>query len=539
MANENKEKLPVQAGQEGKPGNQAGKPKKKGKRRPKPGNGGNGNNANPNQGEGNKETSQNDPMWYAPSEEIGKAMASVPFNCFPGMHIDLVGGATSYTDFSGGSIPGTMALNYAISVGSNLTASSAINIAARQLYTFVRHANSGHSNYESSDLIMYLLAMDEIYTAWLEAKRIYEVAGSYSYSNRNTPDTILAALKANGEDVRKNYASFRGRLNLLAKQISSLAVPNIYTAMSRHAILASLVLTDSTDKKSQFYVATREYGHKFDPKATTGGKLVTYQVEENRTVDQIIAEIQDLLDQVLPNEDMNIISGDILKAFGSDNLYVLREISEEAACAPVFDEGILMQFKNALTCRIGLMSELDIVQKDNLVSVPVYRLTANTIKGQLEAGPKIFIAKNSSADWKEVLESTRFATGAVKVKDQNDLYNRAFGTEICLSFKIYFVDYTLPNPYVRGISFTSYEGKYTISGETGADTMTRVEYVAQYSKFKYAPIVYFYEYSDANPKAIVNRFLGFMGELDNYTVIDAATRARLHDVAVMGEFWRK
>lgn len=545
MANENKgketkETKPVETGSEGKPGKQGqpGKPKKSGKNNRNRRNRGNGKEGKENPKGGNPETSQNDPMWYAPSEEIGRDMASIPFNRFPGMPLDLVGGTAQFTDVSGGTVPGTLVLNYAISVGSNLTATSAINIAARQLYTFVRHANSGHSNYESSDLIMYLLAMDEIYTAWLEAKRIYEVAGSYSYSNRNIPDTILAGLRANGEDIRKNYASFRGRLNLLAKQISSMAVPNIYTAMARHAILASLVLTDSTEKKAQFYVAVRSHGHKFDPTASTGGKLTTYNVAEKRTADQIIAEIQDLLDQVLPNEDMNIISGDILKAFNAEQLYVLREIPEESACVPVFDEGVLMQFKNAITADYALASELDIEQKNNLVSVPIFRITADSIKGQLFVGPKVFVAKKENADWKEVLESTRFMAGAVRVPGEANLYNQAFGTEICTSFSIFYVHQDVSNPHVSRINFHSFEGEYYAADDWEATPMTYVENIALYSKFKYAPIVYFYKYSDQVASA-TNTFKGFMGELDNYTLIDGETRARLHDVAVMGEFWRK
>lgn len=543
MANENKEKKAEQletSSETRKPA-QPGKPKRPGKHKPKNGLCGNGNGGKPNPSNENKETSQNDPMWYAPSEEIGKAMASLPFNRFPGMPISLVGGDAKYRDLSGKSIPGTLALDYCISVGSNLTATSAINIAARQLYTFVRHANSGHANYESSDLIMYLLAMDEVYTAWLEAKRIYEVAGSFSYSNRNIPDTILAALKADGEDVRRNYAHYRGELNLLAKQISSMAVPNIYTAMARHALLASLVLTDSTEKKSQFYVATRAYGHIFDAKATTGGKLTTYTVQKNRSVSQIIAEIRNMLDKILPDEDMNIISGDILKAFGSENLYVLREIPEEAACTPVFDEGVLMQFKNALTCQATIQN-LDIEQKDNLVTTNLYKVTATSIAGQLLVGPKIFAAKKENADWKEILESTRFMTGAVRDASEPNMYLQAFGTEVCLKFRIEYVSYSEATPKVSEIAFDSYEGHYydvTVSGDPDDTAMTSLENIAQYSKFKYAPIVYFYSYENEPPAEVVNDFKGFMGEIDNFTVIDGPTRAKLHDVAVMGEFWRK
>ena len=532
------EKKPGQPGKEEQRKEGSGKRQRKRKPKPNRGNCGNAETGNSKPGEGIRETSQNDPMWYAPSEEIGKAMASIPFNRFPGMPVDLVGGDAVYRDLSGKSIPGTLALDYSISVGSNLTATSAINIAARQLYTFVRHANSGHSNYESSDLIMFLLAMDEVYTAWLEAKRIYEVAGSFSYSNRNIPDTILYALRANGNDIRKNYASFRGRLNLLAKQISSMAVPNIYTAMARHAVLASLVLTDSTDKKSQFYVATRAYGHKFDATASTGGKLTAYSIKHNRTADEIVAEIQEMLDKILPDEDMNIISGDILKAFGTDNLYVLREIPEEAACTPVFDEGILMQFKNALTCQAGTVN-LDIEQKNNLVTSNVYKVTASSIAGQLAAGPKIFVAKGENADWKEVLESTRFMTGTVRDSNEVDMYLQAFGTEMCLRFRISYMDYSSVAPRVNEFMFRSYEGDYFISGDEGQGELTYQEHVAQYSKFKYAPIVYLYSYSNEAPNAVINDFKGFLGEIDNFTVIDGPTRAKLHDVAVMGEFWRK
>lgn len=62
------------------------------------------------------------------------------------------------------SIPGIMNLYFVPTIGSSTAGeSSAINIAAKNIYSFVRHENSGRINYDAPDLMLYLLALDSAF----------------------------------------------------------------------------------------------------------------------------------------------------------------------------------------------------------------------------------------------------------------------------------------------------------------------------------------------------------------------------------------
>lgn len=59
-----------------------------------------------------------------------------------------------------------------------------------------------------------------------------------------------------------------------------------------------------------------------------------------------LESIQEMLDVLLANEDINIMSGDIIKAYGSD-LYTLPYIQENELQEIVHDENLLLQFSNS------------------------------------------------------------------------------------------------------------------------------------------------------------------------------------------------
>lgn len=71
-------------------------------------------------------------------------------------------------------IPGIAAIHYVPTIGtSGTTEASAANIAAKNIYAYVRYANSGARNYEAVDLMMYLMACDSAYMLYAHMCGIY------------------------------------------------------------------------------------------------------------------------------------------------------------------------------------------------------------------------------------------------------------------------------------------------------------------------------------------------------------------------------
>lgn len=65
-----------------------------------------------------------------------------------------------------------------------------------------------------------------------------------------------------------------------------------------------------------------------------------------RRLSNYLDAIESMLSVLLANEDINIMSGDIIKAYGSD-LYSIPFIQENEIQEIVHDENLLLQFSNS------------------------------------------------------------------------------------------------------------------------------------------------------------------------------------------------
>ena len=104
----------------------------------------------------------NDWRWYAQNEQLLKDTASFSYNYPLGSLVQRT--ATGKEPVDTTAIPGIMAVHVSPAFGGSDSRTSPINVAMRNIYSFVRHANSGHTNYDAPDLAIYLMAMDSCYS---------------------------------------------------------------------------------------------------------------------------------------------------------------------------------------------------------------------------------------------------------------------------------------------------------------------------------------------------------------------------------------
>lgn len=296
----------------------------------------------------------NDIAWYSKNPSLLNAAASLPYAYPVGDTLDLVN-----EQFNPGALevpindrmPGILTLDVVpgpgVSNGEVNGDISAVNVAARDIYSFVRYANSGHSNYDPADIMMYMLAIDEIYMEIADAQRIYGVVNLINPQNRFVPKYLVQALGWDYDAVMQNLAQFRFFINSAAARVAALNMPMGFPYFDRHRWLFSNIYVDSTSPKAQILAFTKCMSRRYDETGNHGSALISTARSSGMTPEAWASRITVMINCVVGSEDCGIISGDILKAFGTDKCYSAQYMPDNYYVVPSYDEEVLSQFANA------------------------------------------------------------------------------------------------------------------------------------------------------------------------------------------------
>lgn len=296
-----------------------------------------------------QKSAANDPAWYAQNPQILKDSASFSYNYPVGSRLNF-GDDPAADKMNKTSIPGIMAIYTSPTFGQSKHANSPINTAARNIYSFVRHANSGHANYDAPDLMLYLTAMDNLYSYVSFLKRAYGVMMPAYYTNRYMPEALIHAMRLDYDDLNENLNDFRSYINRLALRVGSMCIPASMSYMARHMWMYEHIWTDDMSDKAQIYLYSPHGFYHFSLDGDKAGQLeykAIYKDDDHLlTLAELIAYGETLLEPILSSEDMNIMSGDILKAFGAENLYKINMIDEAYLVVPEYSSEVLDQIQN-------------------------------------------------------------------------------------------------------------------------------------------------------------------------------------------------
>lgn len=519
---------------------------------------------------------QNDPAWYAQNAQLMADYASFPFGTPLGMTMPPSLGYAGKT-----AIPGIMAFYYVPTIGAATTETDPINIAARNIYSFVRHANSGHSNYDSPDLMLYLLAMDSIYMFHAYMKRLLGVVLDYTPLNRYYPAALITAMGVDPDDLRAHIADFRGFINQYAVQIGSMCVPNSMSYMARHTWMTEGMYTDSQAGKAQTYMYVPVGYYKFvaiqkddvavgslarvtffDPGSVTGnGNPATAQLKK---VSDIIAFAQDLLKPIITSEDMNIMSGDILKAFGPDGVVKIAGVLDGYMQLPVYTEEVLSQIENMRILN-GAVSQSSNpaagVQQDTAIgggylkSTDVWRYRVTTSASvtvpaaafNALTASKLLNFHHENVAPAEVMVATRLTPGFTYTEQQVTTANPwltltldSAGSEVVVdAYAFYYSDQTLFNNGVQLLQQQIHSARISVFG-TSQDAPSLANSVAQefaiLANFDWAPELRTCNLAQSGGATSGLPALFSSLDVDNYTFIDNDNLRNLHTAALLSEF---
>lgn len=534
------------------------------------------------------QSEDNDKSWYARNDQIMKDATNfsrgyplgitLPSRVMTPYNLKIPTGAV--TGKYG--IPGIMTLEYIPTIGVSKESQSPINIAARAQYSFVRYANSGSAVGDPSDQMFYFVAADSLFMWHQSLCRVYGVMRLHDYLNQYQPDAIVQALGFNYSDLNRNLAQFRSHINMLALRINRIAVPNDMAYMLRHAWMASGLYTDSAAYKAQMYAYVPKAFFKYNeveegpnnvvyvsPWLSSNGSTIfsTINFEQIKTFSDV------LLNAVLQSESFGITTGDIMKAYGRDKLFMLAEIGEDYSVMPAYSPEVLSQMENTDIIPMTL-SDLDQlnpeqnteISADGYIEMPG-KLNI-TYSGGSAASAMNLLTSNyfylcglqsdrlmnfhiDQIDNGDVMVASRLMAGinidtSVKVDYTNSASSgkisfelSSCGSEIVIDAKIHTI-YSTSNDVTKICSIPWVSGY--APGGTDVNLFERTRFGVLLQQFDWhLPWIQgipseAVNWATSSSTSVNGAFLGDTRDIDNYGIVSNANIDQMHEVALLSLF---
>lgn len=498
---------------------------------------------------GVERSKDNDVAWYTHSKELLNSSASLSMNNATGSGMSLIGSgvqtgvvgaippnATGIDKYNHNlmHVPGICTLRVLPCAGYATDNTSPVNVAAKNIYTWVRHMNSGAKNYNSPDLMLYIIAMTQAYAYYAWMTRLYGVVNLYSQVNRYLPDALIVSMGVDPVDLRKNLPDFHYYINSFANKLGSMCLPDNMPLVWRQMWMFSGIYSDGDNQKSQIYLYTPSQFLKYNATSSTqGGKLEAITMQRGNETPMKYNSIKligdSILNAIIADEDMNIMSGDIKKAYGESGLMKVVEIDRNYVVVPKYSPEVLSQMQNASVIPISTLEVGQDVDANCLVNNITWATLSNKPEIYLGGGlNRVFNLYGEDSSPERIMVATRLMTtlsekvtfGADHVVTGVEYTLTSCGTEIVVEVDTY---NWYPETNTLGYALTR-----TSFGKIGfIDAIHR-------TKFAYAPIFMMAVQEDA-PTEDKYYPQGVIGDLDNWTVLQMNDIKKLHETATLSE----
>lgn len=492
----------------------------------------------------------NDPAWYGKYPELMKTVSSIPYSIPTGAEINWdieidpskPLSKTSPFAISWASVPGIMVLSVMPTPGLSKDGTSPINVAARLAYTKVRQENSGAKVYDWPDLMLYYLAMDQIYSFVTWMNRVYGCFMLYANQSRYVPAALLHAQKINFEDILSHGNDFKAWIDVITSQAAQMAVPNDISLYNRHAFMYQDVYQDAASIKSQMYMFVPHGFYKYE-EMQGAGKLVPYILNDIfGSSDLTFANLQkiwnDLFSPIILSEDFAVMSGDTLKAF-KENTIKLQLMPMGYTIVPHTDYEVLTQIKNATVNRqyatAGMgntAASFEIWQDVNtnaLIYDPVIASNSsgtyyNNVKSLWLSTYKDVPDESDNMVYTRLMNTTHTEVETGTVTTYNLKFD-AVGSEFIAQVVVYGWRRNTNGDWILSPSFVSQASMYEW---TTAQIYNAVGYASIAKHFDFSPALYVFMDNGSG-----NSFFYPIFDLDNWTIVRTYELEKMHNAAIM------
>lgn len=298
----------------------------------------------------------NDVSWYSNYPQLVKDVAQISFGKPLGLPFDLSNLSPARPSIANEPytfIPGLCAIHFVPTIGISNDKTSAVNRCALRLYTNIRSQLRTNGNYDSQDMMMAVLAVDSAYMFHNWLKRLYGIAQLWTPTNRYYPTQLLYANGVNADDFTKGstLVNLRSYINTFAADLGAYAIPGDFDIFKRHDWMVSGYYADSQTERAQTYMFVPDGFWQFNNTSQVGTQLdfkplSDYANATFLTLDEIKNIGKDILRNLMGDEDMGDICGDLLNAFGPTMMRVPETIPDGYRVLPSYDATVLSQIEN-------------------------------------------------------------------------------------------------------------------------------------------------------------------------------------------------
>nr|AIY31280.1 capsid protein [Dromedary picobirnavirus] len=428
-------------------------------------------------------SSLNDPQWYNYNPQVTKDVANVA--------IQPLGASNKRVGSFVRTLPGICTIDVVLGPGSTYqdAISAPVNIAARNIYSYVRHMNSGASNYEAPDLMMYLLCVGEAYAMHAELRRVYGLMRNVDATNKYVGMNLVKALGYDYNDFAGNMADVRAYINMYGLRLSALKIPAQMDYFKKLYSMFSNVFKDGESSYEQLY-AYRPYGFHTPSESSFYADLKMERYNGRYVAGTKVGwadtrkYAEKLLTNLLVSEDINIMSGDVNKAFGSE-VFTAPIVDEGYSVEPIYDELSLAQFANTpfwYQDGNSAFNSLNVVQNDGTITYGVLLSATGDSRtlGRFHGADqmvRMFGVENTPENVMEIM-AHGMAVEDLGNSDTGAIYLAAGGLCIALNGNIWSIEDTTGE--LSSISFKDISARVLTPEEVG---------VAQMAYFNYCPQV--------------------------------------------------
>lgn len=503
----------------------------------------------------------NDVDWYTVSDQLLRDAGSLSFNNPLGNSLRVTelsqfDSSITYTrpDRLDNSIPGVIALHYIPTIGYSEDSFSAINVAAKGLYSAVRADNSGAKNYDPADMMKYLMAVDSAYSLWSYMARAYGIARVYSVVNRYWPTAILEAMHINANDLFAHLADLRYYLNMYAVKLNALCAPSSMPIFKRHFWMNSGIWKDAKNDKGQLYLFIPDYLYRYDETSTPAKLAATNIIGDNNTrltVSDIISNMETIINPLLASEDVGIISGDLFKRYGMSGSFKLASVNEDYEVYPVFSPEILSQIQNIRFVGIPIQQSVDIIEltTDDGNAGALHQVL-NVQSGEIcqnIAHPLNLDEDLADTSPQSVMIASRLTAMGSVVKSEDGLFGYqavidVCGSEVCTTWDMYrIIGGDIINLFSEYNKCTSISVRETNVPVANASSEVALCIVNALSAFNYHPLLLSnvkagYTEGKLTTLSWQNCMNTYDFDFDNYTIVGKTALRKLHESALLAEF---
>lgn len=480
--------------------------------------------------------SNNDPIWYLFNGTVVSDAASISYSNPMGIPLQE---STFGGESRKNTIPSLLAIYFSPTLGDTKNGITApVNIQTRAIMTKCQSSVSVKLPFAASDIAIHFGAVDSLYIMYEFCARLYGLYRTYAAMDRTMPEIYYRAmgLDPNNMEEQMSMIAFKHKLNKIGTDIARLFIPKGLAIFDRHKWMCQNIFLDSPSVKAQQYMFVPKGLWKFVPEGSTGGELEYVPMPSFKFtgLKGVMDYFDLLLNPVINDLDMWTMNGYMLRTYGSENCRETSLINDDYKVMPVFNAEVLPQIHNMDVA--GQFLENQRIQQNESDCVVWVPKTLSSYHGDIELNSNMIIDMPFDAPTPvDNLLATRLKVSGYNGEDSFDIYT--WGTEIVNELKVLSGAYGNVTDY--GISTLA----IPLNWDKDSSNLPMAYYwgvmlpIAALSHFNMAPMFKITNDIYFKPHLSTGTWYDVISDLTNYTVIGHTELAKLHDAAVMGEWF--